>query len=165
VSAWDTTVVSRLHPGSVLEQHVVERAWAGDPVAIGAPTVMEAMRGLQTRAAVTSAGARTLSRFDELLSRALVEVLPLDRHAATVAGRVRGEHPIPPTGARRKGVKPEQRAAWVLDIQIAACAWTNGRSIVTENVRDFERLSELIATLYPGVPKLVVAEASSAALG
>ena len=64
--------------------------------------------------------------------------------------------PVPPTGARRKGVKPEQRAAWVLDIQIAACAWTQGRQIATENHHDFEALRDLIKKLYPDTPPLAV---------
>ena len=64
--------------------------------------------------------------------------------------------PTPPSGARRKGVKTEQRAAWVLDIQIAACAWTHGRQIATENRHDFEALRNLITELYPDTPPLTV---------
>jgi predicted nucleic acid-binding protein len=45
----------------------------------------------------------------------------------------------------------------VLDIQIAACAWTHGREIATENRGDFEVLSDLIAKLYPDAPPLAVA--------
>jgi predicted nucleic acid-binding protein len=44
----------------------------------------------------------------------------------------------------------------VLDIQIAACAWTHGRDIATENVRDFEILRDLIAVIYPNTTPLVV---------
>ncbi len=64
--------------------------------------------------------------------------------------------PAPPTGARRRGTKPEQRAGWVLDIQIAACAWTHGRQIATENRHDFEILRDLITKLYPDTPPLDV---------
>jgi hypothetical protein len=52
----------------------------------------------------------------------------------------------------------EHRAGWVLDIQIAACAWTHGRELATENTRDFEALRELIAKLYPDTLPLAVAE-------
>jgi predicted nucleic acid-binding protein len=91
-----------------------------------------------------------------LLASDLVEILSLDRTAAIVAGQLRAMHPMPPTGARRKGVKPEQRAGWVLDIQIAACAWTHGREIATENRRDFEALRDLIAQVYPETSPLLV---------
>ncbi len=97
-----------------------------------------------------------LTWFVRLVASDLVEILSFDRPAAIVAGRLRAMQPTPPTGARRKGVKPEQRAAWVLDIQIAACAWTHGRQIATENRNDFDALRELITELYPGTPPLAV---------
>lgn len=78
-----------------------------------------------------------------------MDVLSLDRTATILAGRLRAMQPTPPTGTPRKGVKPEQRAGWVLDIQIAARAWTHGHGITTENRRDFEALRDLIAKLYP----------------
>ena len=40
--------------------------------------------------------------------------------------------------------------------QIAACAWTHGRGLATENLRDFEVLRDLIAQLYPQTTPLVV---------
>ena len=85
-----------------------------------------------------------------------VETLPLDHWSAIVAGRVRALHAAPPTGARRKGTKPEQRAGWILDIQIAACAWTHGCAIATENLSDFRALRNLVAPLYPDAPPLEV---------
>ncbi len=98
-----------------------------------------------------------LNWFVGVVASDLVEILPLDRPAAIVAGRLRAMQPTPPAGARRTGVKPAQRAGWVLDIQIAACAWTNGHRIVTENWHDFEAVRDLIAMLYPDTPPLVVA--------
>jgi predicted nucleic acid-binding protein len=159
--AWDTTVVSRLYPGGPLERHLLEYAHAGEPVALTAPTVMEVVRGVHATAArkpraIGDQLATALAWFTRLVASDLVEILSLDRPAAILAGRLRAEHPAPPSGARRKGVKPEQRAGWVLDIQIAACAWTHGREIVTENVHDFEVLRDLIARLYPGASPLVV---------
>jgi predicted nucleic acid-binding protein len=152
---WDTTLVSRIYPGGPLERHLLDRASADEPVAITAPTVMEVVRGLQATAGKPGI-ALALTWFVGLVASDLVEVLSLDRPAAIVAGRLRAVQPIPPTGSRRKGVKPEQRAGWVLDIQIAACAWSHGRQIATDNRHDFEALRDMIAKLYPGTSSLVV---------
>lgn len=153
---WDTTLVSRIYPGGQLERHLLDRAHADEPVSITAPTVMEVVRGLQATAASKPGVALALTWFVRLVASDLVEILSFDRSAAIVAGRLRATRPTPPTGARRKGVKPEQRAAWVLDVQIAACAWTHGRQIATENRRDFEALRDLITELYPDAPPLAV---------
>lgn len=154
--AWDTTLVSRIYPGGRLERHVLDRANAGEPIAVTAPTVMEVVRGLQATAAGRPRIAIALKWFIGLVASDLVEILSLDRPAAILAGQLRATRPTPPTGVRRKGVKPEQRAAWVLDTQIAACAWTHGRQIATENRHDFETLRDLIARLYPETSPLVV---------
>lgn len=119
---------------------------------------MEVVRGLQATAANKPGIALALTWFVGLVASDLLGVLSFDRPAAIVAGRLRAMQPTPPTGTRRKGVKPEQRAAWVLDIQIAACAWTHGRQIATENRHDFEALRDLIAMLYPGSPPLAVTQ-------
>jgi predicted nucleic acid-binding protein len=135
---------------------MLECAHAGQPVAIAAPTVMEVVRGLQATAADKPRIAPALAWFVRLVASELVEILSLDRPSAIVAGRLRATQPTPPTGLRRKGVKPEQRAGWVLDIQIAACTWTHGREIASENLHDFEALRDLIARLYPNTTPLVV---------
>jgi predicted nucleic acid-binding protein len=153
---WDTTLVSRIYPGGLLERHLLDQASADEPIAITAPTVMEVVRGLQTTATSKPGIALALTWFVRLLASELVEILSFDRPAAIVAGRLRAMHPTPPTGVRRKGVKPEQRAGWVLDIQIAACAWTHGCQIATENRHDFETLRDLIADLYPDTSPLAV---------
>jgi predicted nucleic acid-binding protein len=151
-TAWDTTLVSRIYPDGPLERHLLERASEEAPIAVSAPTVMETVRGLYATPNMTAA----LRWFTTLMTSGLVEILALDRAAAILAGHLRALQPMPPTGARRKGTKPEQRAAWVLDIQIASCAWTHGRQIATENRHDFQTLSELIASLYPDAPPLAV---------
>lgn len=156
--AWDTTLVSRLYPGGPLERRLLDRFHAGEPVAVTAPTVMEVITGMQATTTTNPRVGAALIWFTRLLTSDLMEVLSLDRPSAILAGRLRALHPTPPTGARRKGTKPEHRAGWVLDIQIAACAWTHGRELVTENVRDFEALRELIAKLYPDTSPLAVAE-------
>lgn len=155
--AWDTTLVSRIYPGGPLERHLLDQALTDEPVAVTAPTVMEVVRGLQATSADKPGIALALTWFVGFIASNLVEILALDRPAAILAGRLRAMQPTPPTGARRKGVKPEQRAGWVLDIQIAACVWTHGRQIATENLHDFETLRDLIAKLYPDALPLVVA--------
>lgn len=155
--AWDTTLVARIYPGGALERHLLDCARTDERVAITAPTVMEVVRGIQTKAVNRPRLAVALTWFIRLVASDMVEILSLDRPTAILAGRLRAMHPIPPTGARRKGVKPEQRVAWVLDIQIAACAWTHGRQIATENRHDFEILRNLIAQLYPDTQPLVIA--------
>jgi len=154
--AWDTTLVSRIYPGGPLERHLLDRAAEDDPVAITAPTVMETVRGLHATAETKPKMATALRWFMTLFTSELVEILALERSAAILAGRLRALQPTPPTGTRRTGTKPEQRAAWVLDIQIASCAWTHGRLIATENRADFHALSDLIANLYPDAPPLAV---------
>jgi predicted nucleic acid-binding protein len=67
--------------------------------------------------------------------------------------------PTPPTGLRRAGTKPEQRAGWLLDLQIAACAWAHGHAVATDNRRDFDAISDLLGALYPTVPALDVIDA------
>lgn len=135
---------------------MLDQASTGEPVAITAPTVMEVVRGLQAGAADRSGMAAALTWFVGLVASGLMDVLSLDRTAAILAGRLRAMQPTPPTGPRRMGVKPEQRVGWVFDIQIAACAWTRGHPIATENLRDFEALRDLIAKLYPDSPPLLV---------
>lgn len=161
---WDTTRLSRVHPGSALERELWAHARDDDHVAVTAPTIMEVTRGLAARAASEELRwQQALRWFGSLTSSGLVAVLPLDRHAATLAGRLRALRPLPPATARRRaGTRPEQRAGWVLDIQIAACAWRHGAPVVTENVRDFEALRDAIAALLPGQSPLVVRPATPA---
>ncbi len=137
-------------------QPLVKPPTPGEPVAVTVPTVMEVVRGLQATLADRPQVAPGLTWFIRLVASDLVEILSLDRPAAIVTGRLRATHPTPPTGTRRKGTKPEQRAGWLLDMQIAACAWTHGREIVTENLRDFQTLRDLIARLYPDTSPLAV---------
>lgn len=151
---WDTTIVARLHPGGALEDELVRRAGAGRPVAITEPTVMEVVHGLQAAAADQPPVAGALPWFVDLVCGELVEVLPLDREAAVVAGRLRALHPVPPAAAGQP--RGRTRAGWRLDAQIAACAWVHGRRLATDNERDFRLLGELISELYPGTTGLSV---------
>ncbi|MDO8186492.1 PIN domain-containing protein [Conexibacter sp. JD483] len=162
--AWDTTLLSQVRPGSPLERELWEHARADDHVAVTAPTIMEVTRGLAARAARGEVRwQRALGWFGSLTTSGLVEVLPLDRQAAALAGHLRALHPLPPaTGRRREGSRPDQRAGWVLDIQIAACAWRHGATVVTDNVRDFEALRDAIAALLPNWSPLAIRPATRA---
>ena len=89
----------------------------------------------------------------------LVITSPLDGLGAVVAGRLRALQPTLPAGLRRAGTKPGQRPGWVLDLQIAACAWAHGHTVATDDRRDFDAISDLVAALYPSVPGLEIIEA------
>jgi len=121
-----------------------------------APTVMEISRGLVLATVSRSSMAAALAWFTRLVGSDLVAVLPMDAAAAVIAGRLRAAQPIAPTGTRRSGPRPEQRAAWVLDLQIAACAYSHGYELATDNQRDMTAARDLIAELYPSGPPLEV---------
>jgi predicted nucleic acid-binding protein len=127
-------------------------------VTLTAPTVLEVTHGLARAADRSPTMHAALRWFTRLVGSDLVTTLALDAAAALVAGRLRAAHPTPPTGARRAGTRPDQRAGWVLDLQIAACAWTHGHALATDNRRDFDVIAGLIAGLYPRVASLTVAE-------
>jgi len=127
-------------------------------VAITAPTVMEVARGLQVAALSGQRFAAALGWWVGTIHSDLVEVIAFDDHAAVVAGRLRARHPTGP-GRRRKGQgKPDARAGWVLDLQIAACAWVAGRAVATDNRADFDQIATALAGVYPDVPALEVLE-------
>jgi predicted nucleic acid-binding protein len=143
-----------LYPGNVWEQHLLERAAAGDRIALTGPGVMEIAYGL-AHTPTTRSGA--LAWFTRLAVSSLITVLPLDVTAGVLAGRLRAMRPTP-AGVRRTGTKPDQRAGWVLDLQIGACAWAHGHQLATHNRRDFDVIAALIKTMYPTVPTLDVVD-------
>jgi len=145
-------------PGNRHELRLLERAAANDPVALAAPTVMEIAYGLSKASLRDERFLAAGAWFTRLVTGDLVIVCALDEHAALVAGKLRARHPLPPTTAQRprKGTKPDQRAAWLLDIQIAACAWTAGAWLRTDNQHDFQLLARLLSELYPNTAPLVV---------
>jgi predicted nucleic acid-binding protein len=94
-----------------------------------------------------------------LLHHPLTIVVPLDRPAAELAGRLIARHPHPPTrNHRRGGTRAQQRAAWALDVQIAACAFAGGYGLLTENVEDFALLRDALAELLPDARPLAVTD-------
>lgn len=158
--AWDTTVVSRAHDGGRHTQLLTSRLAHGSTVSLPAPTVQELARGIQLRSAHDRRFAGRMLRFRQLLDHPSVEVVPFERRSALLAGRLLAVVPYPPTGRnRRHGTRSRQRAAWALDVQIAACAFAGGYGILTENVYDFAVLRDAISELVPGVPPLEVTDA------
>lgn len=158
--AWDTSVASRAHGtgrhASRLEAHLLAR-W---PIALPAPTVQEVVRGLHAHIRVDEGFHSSADWFAELLEHPLVRVIPLDGPSGALAGRLLAHLPYPPTGTRRRpGTRSRQRAAWALDVQIAACAFAGGYGVLTENVDDFAILRDTIAELLPDVPPLAVVDA------
>jgi len=157
--AWDTSVASRVgaRHAALLRHHIATET----PIALPAPTVQEMARGLQLRALRGDAD-RGFDWLRTLMEHTLVRVVPFAGAGAVLAGRLLARHPHPPTrNHRRHGTRGQQRAAWALDVQIAACAFAGGYGILTENVDDFAALRDAIAELVPEVPPLAVADANS----
>lgn len=148
--AWDTTVVSHVAPASRHHGLLAARLAGNMRFSLTAPTVQEVIRG-------AAAAPAALRWYRELLGNPLLDVLVLDAAAADLAGRLQSSLPHPPATARRRsGHRTQQRLSWLIDIQIAACAYTNGYAITTENRHDFDVLSDAIAALDPSAPPLEV---------
>jgi predicted nucleic acid-binding protein len=146
---WDTSVASRLGPEGSHIEVATAAALAQEPIKLAAPTVAEISYGLQRRAGEPSF-ANAMRWFAEILRAEMVEVLPVTREVALLAGRLRALHPVAPSSRRGDGrSKPERRVAWVTDIQIAACAWLNGEPVCTADLAHFTVLGDGIARLYP----------------
>jgi predicted nucleic acid-binding protein len=158
--AWDTSVASRAHGdgrhAELLETHLLARC----PIALPAPVVHEVVYGLNRGMSDDETFRWPADWFTALLTHALVHVVPLDGPSAVLSGRLLARLPHPPTGRRqRPGTRMRQRAAWALDVQIAACAFAGGYGVLTENVEDFGVLRDAIGELLPSVPALVVTDA------
>ncbi|MDQ3936397.1 MAG: hypothetical protein M3340_17390 [Actinomycetota bacterium] len=158
-AAWDTTVASRLSPGSEVAAHVAARALTDDPVRIAAPAILEVAYGYERAAATDARFRNLLGWFTGLVAGGDIVDVPLDARAAVVAGRMRAASPgAPPERKGEKRSKTMRQAAWLLDIQIAATAFAGGLDVATENRSDFEKLSELLVRLFPEAPPLGVVE-------
>jgi predicted nucleic acid-binding protein len=158
--AWDTSVASRIAAGerhaALLAAHRREDIF----VALPAPTIQEIVRGLATPAQHHARARLKLRWFGHLFRDPLTIVVPFDRPAAELAGHLLARLPHPPSrNHRRAGTRAQQRAAWALDVQIAACAFAGGYGVLTENVEDFALLRDAIGELLPGVPPLAVSDA------
>jgi len=158
--AWDTSVASRVH-GRSRHAPLLATHWRHSiPIALPAPTIQEIVRGLAAPDQDHERARRKRRWFVGLFRDPLTIVVPFDRSAAELAGRLLSVHPHPPTrNHRRHGTRAQQRAAWALDVQIAACAFAAGYGVLTENVEDFAVLRDSIAALAPDAPSLTVADA------
>lgn len=149
---WDTSVASGLRPDGELFELAAAAALAGEPIRLAAPTVAEISYGLQRRAGDVRF-AKALGWFTEILGAGLLEVLPVSREAAILAGRLRAHLPVAPLPSGRRRAegrsKPERRVAWVADIHIASCAWLQGEGICTADQSHFALMREGIAELFP----------------
>lgn len=158
--AWDTSVASRIAADERHAPLLAEYRRQGIPVALPAPTIQEIVRGLATPAEHQERAHRKLRWFGHLFRDPLTVVVPFDTRAGELAGHLLARMPHPPThNHRRNGTRAQQRAAWALDVQIAACAFAGGYDVLTENVEDFGLLRDGIAAMLPGTPPLAVIDA------
>ena len=146
-----------LHPGARYAKLLTAVAQSDAPIMVTAPTAVEVTYGFARQVSARPAAARDLAWYRTLFAGPFARVLP------HLAGEMRARHSLPPAVARSDArTKPDRRVAWVLDILIAATAWTAGYGIATRNRSDFEVLRDLIEELYPGVTPLVVVDPPAA---
>ena len=154
---WDTTLVSRVRPGSSALSYFEAKASSAERVLIPATSVMEVSWGYSHLDLSRPAGSKFLYWFGSFIARPEVAVLPFARAAAVAAGRVRARAPFPARAHKRdRRSKADRRVAWAFDMQIAATAWAFGVPVATENVADFTRLAAVLAELYPRAKPLEV---------
>jgi predicted nucleic acid-binding protein len=166
-AVWDTTLASRVQPGSDVYAYVQERAARGVPVVVASVALAEMASGYRKQADRGDARyARLIEWLHVFVDSAAIVVAPLDALAALAYGQARRRHPAPPTSrrARRHPTRGEHRAAWLHDLQIAATAWSHGLPVITENTGDLQLAGELIAQLYPAEPPLEVLDGGELAL-
>lgn len=154
---WDTSLLSRLAPRSEVLEYVLDRFADGAPVAAAAPSVLEIAYGYQRRAGESRRHAAMLAWFRDLMMDRTLTVVAFDRHAALVAGRLRGVIPHAPPARRDRRSKTMRQASWLIDIQIAATAFAGGYDVATQNRADFEPLAMTLAQLYPRTQALEIA--------
>lgn len=154
--AWDTTTAARLRPDSPMLDHARDRRQAGDPIAFTATTLKEISHGLHKAATASrhAAGAQ-LRWLRNQIDAGLIDVLPFEHRAADIAGALRAASPTPPSTIRRpRGrSKPDNRVAWILDIQIAATTYAHGYDLVTAGAHH-ALIATQLATLAPTAPAL-----------
>jgi predicted nucleic acid-binding protein len=154
-AAWDTTTAARLRPDSPIFDHAREHRRAGDPIAFTATTLKEISHGLHKAAtAGTQSASAQLQWLRDQIDAGLIDVLAFDDRAADVAGALRAAIPTPPSTRRpRDRSKPENRVAWILDIQIAATVFVHGYDLLTADAHH-TILATRLATLAPTAPTL-----------
>jgi predicted nucleic acid-binding protein len=157
---WDTSLFSRVSPGTDAYEYFVEQAALGEPVAVAAGAVLERAYGFEAAAATRPEFAVALRWVEiEVVGGDLCRVVPLDGRAALVAGRLRARADLPPAAKGDKRTKAQRRAAWHLDLQIAATCWAAGYEVATSNRRDFELIAAELKAVAPTAPELEVLDA------
>ncbi len=153
--AWDTTLLSRVRPGSDDLDLVMDRWATGDPVATPATAVHEVAYGLAQMDDPRAAAMLALIRAS--IEVGALTVLPFDAAAAILAGEVLALRPDPPPAPRDRRQRARRRIAWHMDVHIAATAYVHGYGVRTANVSDHMAVGEAIAKVLPGAPLLAVA--------
>lgn len=138
--------------------YVDARLAAGDPIGIASLSLLEVFYGLRLKADAGDARfLELLNWFQGFLDEGRVELLPLTARAAVVAGEIRARRRVPPPASRgSRRSRTEARAAWVMDIEIAATAWTAGRDIVSADRHHFETIADVLEDLAPKSRRLDV---------
>jgi predicted nucleic acid-binding protein len=156
-ACWDTSLFSRVNPGTAEFDYLVERAALGAPVAVAAGAILERAYGFERQAGRRPSFASALGWLqNEVVEGGLCRVVPLDGRAAFVAGRMRALAELPPAKKGDRRTKAQRRAAWHLDLQIAATCWAAGYDIATANRFDFELIAARLSRLAPTAPELAV---------
>lgn len=154
---WDTSLFSRVNPGTAEFDYFLERAALGAPVAVAAGAILERAYGFERRSVQRPAFAAALGWLEtEVIEGGLCRVVSLDGRAALVAGHLRARAELPPARKGDRRTKAQRRAAWHLDLQIAATCWAAGYDVATANRLDFELIAAQLSRLAPTAPKLVV---------
>ena len=156
---WDTSLFSRVSPGTDAYDYLVEHAARGEPVAVAAGAVLERAYGFEVAARQRDNFKRALRWLeDEVVDSGLCRIVPLDARAAFVAGRLRARASLPAAAKGDKRTKAQRRAAWQLDLQIGAVCWAGGYDVATANRRDFEMIAAELEALAPAGPALAVVD-------
>ncbi len=137
---WDTSVLSHAAPGGRHAERYDDVLQADGTVTTAAPALFEVLSGLRMRPQIAQFRAQARWLTAEA-SAGRLAVLPYGRREASLAARLRAAFPLPERRPRAGRSKPDDRVAWIADIGIAACAWLDGRGVLTENATDFERIA------------------------
>lgn len=160
--AWDTSVLSRTHEHGRYASLLVTHRRDALVVPLPAPAIQELVRGLSAPHLPRDPARSRLRWFAELIEDPLAQVIAFGSVAAQLSRWLLAQIPHPPTPNRRRhGTRAQQRAAWALDVQIAACAFGGGYGVLTENVDDFAVLRHAMSRLLPDAPPLAVSDAEA----
>jgi len=134
-----------LLPDTPAYEAVLAAVGEGPPIGVPTAVLSEITYGISRFAGRNAALLDAQAWLGGLFDDGLLTALPLTASGAEVAGELRAERHVPPSGGPgRKSPKTERRVGWVLDLLIASTAWVHGYDIVTRNLRDFECIAELL---------------------